>query len=93
MGNGDRDYRYLDLEAIDARVAAGEVAPVYEEPTEVLYEMLLDLLQLAEREGMSVDEVDDVLRRVCDWRAARERRSFRVHPRAGPEGEERSPHG
>lgn len=88
MRSNDREYRYLDPEAIDARVAAGEVAPVYEEAGVVLYEMLLDLLQLAEREGMSVDEVDAAVRRVCDWRAKRERRRFRVHTTTKPESQE-----
>ncbi|MBL4849428.1 MAG: hypothetical protein JKY65_28195 [Planctomycetes bacterium] len=75
----EREYRYIDLDRIDETIAAGDCPPVNEEPGEVLYEAFLDLLQLAAAEGMREAELDGVLERIFDYRAARERRGFTVH--------------
>jgi hypothetical protein len=71
----ERDYKYIDIDKIDN----AELEPVYEEPSVVLFESLLDILQLAEREGMAEEEVDAVLKRIIDHRADRERNRFILH--------------
>ena len=78
------DFKYLNLDRIDERVAEQEAAgdPVGADPNESLEDVLvgtiLELCQFSEMEGMSEDEVDRVLRRVIDARANRTRERFRL---------------
>lgn len=75
-----RDLRYIDMEKIEEDIAAGKVSEDNGEPVEdVLYETILDLLQISESEGMEEDEVDRVLQRVADYRAQNKRARFRLH--------------
>ena len=73
-----RELRYIDIEQIEEDIAAGKVEDDGESAEYVLYETLLDLLQISE-EGMTVDEVDSVLRRIMDYRAGQRRSRFRLH--------------
>ena len=77
----DRPYRYIDIQKINA----SELQPVDDSPENVLFESLLDVLQLAEHEGMAEQEVDDVLRRIVDYRAARVRGRLRITRGRGSE--------
>lgn len=74
-----RDYKYIDVDQINEDIETGKTKPVDDDPANVLFDTLLDLLQLAEAEGMSEDEVDAVVRRVNDYRADRRRARFRLH--------------
>jgi hypothetical protein len=74
-----RDYKYIDMDRVNKRIEEGEIEDDGASPEDVLYETLLDLLQLAENEGMTEDEVDLVVRRVNDYRANRNRERFRLH--------------
>ena len=78
----EREYKYIDVDRLDT----SKLPDIYEEPEDVLYESLLDVMQLAEAEGLSVESVDEVLRRVFDYRAQRARAGFRVHLRKGKGG-------
>lgn len=75
-----REYRYLDLDQINKRV---ETSPAEEDDgvsaIDLLYELLLDLLQLAGDQGLAEEELDAVLDRVVDYRATQVRSSFRIH--------------
>ena len=82
----DRDYKYIDMEKVNESIANGEVEPADDEPVNVLYETLLDLLQLAQEEGMTEEEIDSVVRRVNDYRASRVRNRFRLHTGDGNAG-------
>jgi hypothetical protein len=87
----EREYRFLDMDRVNARVREKRPSkdeplkdePLKDEPADVLYETLLDLLQLAEAEGLAEPEVDSALRRVFDYRAERVRRRIRLHPTQG----------
>lgn len=75
-----RDYRYLDVDRIEERV---KTVPVEEDDgvshVDLLYELVLDLLQLAGDEGLPEEEIDEVIDRVVDYRAALVRASFQLH--------------
>ncbi len=68
----EREYKYIDAE----KIHESDMPEVREDPITVLYESLLDILQLAEAEGMYEEEVDTVLRRVMDFREERKRRRY-----------------
>ena len=74
-----RDYKYIDIDQINEDIDSGKAESINDDPNIVLYETILDLLQLAESEGMSEEEVDEVVRRVNDYRAERCRSKFRLH--------------
>jgi hypothetical protein len=74
------DYRYIDIDQINEDIESGKAEVVKDDPNDVLFGTILDLLQLAENEGMSEAEVDDVMRRIIDHRAEQCRARFRVHP-------------
>jgi len=74
----DRDYKYIDMDRINERIENGEIEPTEAEPDDVLFDTILDLLQLAASEGMKEDEIDAVVRRVNDYRANRVRERFRL---------------
>ena len=59
----ERKYKYIDEQALDADVPEPEG-----DPLDVLFESLLDILQLAESEGFLPEEVDVVLQRVMAYR-------------------------
>ena len=81
----DREYRFLDVDALDNE----DIAPINMTPPEALEEALLDIIQLSEREGVTPDEVDEILRKIQDERASRTRSRFTLH--LGDKGEESSP--
>jgi len=62
-----RNYKYLDEQAIDRNGPEPD-----DDPLEVLYDSLLDILQLAEEEGFLNEEIDSVLRRVIAFRSDRQ---------------------
>lgn len=76
----ERKLKYIDEQKIEEDIAAGHTAPDDGAPPEdVLYETLLDLIQISENEGFTEDEVDGVLRRILDYRAQQKRTRFRLH--------------
>lgn len=75
-----RDYQYIDVDQIEEDIANGKAKITEDEPTDVLYGTILDILQLAEAEGMNPDDIDDVMRRIIDFRAEECRKKFRLHP-------------
>ena len=77
----ERDYKYLDMEELRAT----PLEPVEDPCDVVLHNALLDIIQLAEESGMSVDEVDGVLRGIIDDRAVKVRSKFTLHIRDAPE--------
>jgi hypothetical protein len=82
-----RDYKHIDLDDIDRRIAekGPDAPPIEGTPSDVLYETLLDLLQLAFNEGMLDEEIDTVVRRVNDYRAEENRKRFTLHTGPGNE--------
>lgn len=81
----DREYRFLDVDALDEE----NVPPINMTAPEALREALLDIIQLSEREGVTPDEVDDIIRAIQDERASRTRSRFTLHLGSG--GAESSP--
>jgi len=73
----DREYRYIDPQ----RIEESEAVPVDDTPANILYESLLDVLQLAAAEGMTEDTIDDVLQRILNYRAGQVRKRFTLHTR------------
>lgn len=73
------DYRYIDIDQINEDIESGKAETVQDPPGDVLFGTLLDLLQLAENEGMTEAEIDDVMRRIVDHRADQCRARFRLH--------------
>lgn len=71
----DREYRFIDVDEINAM----ELRPVEGTCEDILCDGLLDVIQLAEAEGMSEEEVNNVLQRVIDYRAERVRKRFTLH--------------
>ena len=76
-----RDYKYIDVDQINEDIEAGRVEEVTDAPRDVLFGTILDLLQLAESEGMSDDEIDSVLQSIIDYRADQYRQRFRLSPK------------
>jgi len=74
-----RKLKIVDMKKINEQIERGEVETAHDDPAEVLYETLLDILQIAKAEGMTEDEVDAVVNRVNDYRANRNRDRFRLH--------------
>jgi len=76
-----RKYKYIDINRVNER--AEEMMEEGDddgaEPHDVLYETLLDLIQVAEDNGIEEDEIDAALRRVSDYRAKNVRSRFRLH--------------
>jgi hypothetical protein len=72
----DREYRFIDIDKIDRSELRSSTKGTCED---VLTDAVLDILQLAEAEGMMEEEVDNVLRRVIDLRAERLRNRFTLH--------------
>ena len=70
-----RDYKYLDIEKLREQ----ELEPVADPVDVVLENALLDIVQLAEDNQMSDEEIDRVLRKIMDDRAAKVRRRFTLH--------------
>jgi len=68
----ERKYKYIDPEKI-------RETEMDDEPANILYESILDVLQLAAEEGMSQDELGIVVSRVVDYRASRHRSRLRLH--------------
>ena len=78
----EREMKYIDMDRVNRRIEEGDICePDDAPPTDVLYETLLDLLQVARNEGLTVDEIDEVLRRLSDYRAGENRERFRLHVR------------
>lgn len=73
----DREYKYIDVDKLEEE----ELEPVNADPRDVLYESLLDLIQLAAREGLTEDDIDGVLDRIHDYRANQARQQFTLHTR------------
>ncbi|HBP16786.1 MAG TPA: hypothetical protein DEA08_03195 [Planctomycetes bacterium] len=71
----EREFAFLDPEALYAK----PLVPVSLSPEQALQEVLLDLIQLAEREGLEPETVDAILETICDERASRTREGFVVH--------------
>lgn len=67
------NYRDRDYKIITPQDLAEDVVPTDEDPVEILFESITDLLQLAEAEGIYEDEIDLVLQRVIHDRAVRKR--------------------
>ena len=80
----DREYRFLDVDALDEE----NVPPINMTAPEALEEALLDIIQLSEREGVTPDEVDSIIRKIQDERASRTRSRFTLH--LGDKGTETS---
>lgn len=72
-------YFYLDMDRVNEDIETGKAPIIYDDPEVVLYGTILDLLKLAYNEGMTDEEIDDVLRRVMDFRAGQIRGKFRLH--------------
>jgi len=76
-----RDYKYVDIDKVNERAA--ELLEEEEENTDstqdVLVDTLLDLIQIAEENGMEEDEINGAVTRVVDYRAANVRKRFRLH--------------
>ena len=70
-----RDYKYLDIEKLREQ----ELEPVPDPVDVVLENALLDIIQLAEDNEMTDDEIDRVLRKIIDDRAHRVRSKFTLH--------------
>lgn len=70
----DRDYKYLDPEELKKE----PIIPCNETPPDALMHGLLDLIQLAESEGLDEETTDGVLRRIIDLRAKRVRSKFTI---------------
>ena len=75
----ERDMQYIDMDKGNERIEKGEVEITDDEPVDVLYGTLLDLLQIAVNEGLTEEEVDSVMNRIVDYRDARCRDKFRLH--------------
>jgi len=75
----ERDFQYINMDKINEQIENGEIEVTDDEPSEVLYGTILDLLQLAESEGMMVEEVDAVMHRIVNYRAEQCRDKFRLH--------------
>ncbi len=73
--NEDRDYKYLDIQALNE----SELTPIDDPPEEVLEGGLNDIIQLAQSGGMIEDALDRVLSRIIDARAKRNRGRFTLH--------------
>jgi hypothetical protein len=69
----DREFRFLDLEALYEQ----DLPPVNMTAVQALEEALLDIVQLSEHEGVPPDSVDLVLTKILDDRAKRTRQGFR----------------
>ena len=70
-----REYKYLDIDALNA----SEIEPVSEPPEAVLFDGLLDIIQLAQAHGLASEAVDRVLARIVEGRADEFRSSFKIH--------------
>jgi hypothetical protein len=75
----DREFQYIDMDQINERIARGEIKSTDDEPVDVLYGTILDLLQLAANEGMTEEEIDAIVNRIVNYRADRCRDKFRLH--------------
>jgi len=73
--NSDREFRFLKPEEIDT----SEMADIEGSTVDVLKDALLDVIQIAEAQGMSEDDADEAVRRVFDFRAQRNRQRFTLH--------------
>lgn len=71
----DRDYSFIEPEKIDT----SEMKDIDGTVVDVLKNALLDIIQLAEAEGMTEDQADEAVRRVFDYRADRNRQRFTLH--------------
>jgi len=71
----EREYKYIDIDKINR----SEIQPTEGTCEDVLFDGLTDVIQLAEAEGMSEEEIESVLRRIAEYRADRNRRRFTLH--------------
>lgn len=71
----DREYSFIEPEKIDTT----EMENIDGTVVDVLKNALLDIIQLAEAEGMTEDDADEAVRRVFDFRAERNRERFTLH--------------
>ena len=71
----EREYRFLNPEELDV----SGMDPVEGTIEEVLEDALLDIVQLAQAQGMTDDQVDYVLEKMTDDRAKKVRSRFRLH--------------
>lgn len=71
----DRKFVFIDPEDIDT----SEMEDIDGSCVDVLKDALLDIIQLAEAQGMTEDEADESVRRVFEFRAQRNRNRFTLH--------------
>ena len=71
----DREFRFIEPEKIDT----SEMENIDGTVIDVLKDVILDIIQLAEAEGMTEDDADEAIRRVFDFRAERNRDRFTLH--------------
>ena len=70
----EREYRFIDPDNIDTT----GVEPPEGTNAECLADSLLDIIQLSMHHGMTVEDVDEALAKVEDFRAQLHRKKFRV---------------
>jgi len=71
----DREFRFIDISEIDT----SEMTDIEGSCVDVLKDALLDIIQIAEQQGLPEEEADEAVRRVIDYRAKRCRRRFTLH--------------
>ncbi len=71
----DREFRFIEPAEIDT----SEMEDIEGSCVDVLKDALLDIIQLAEAQGMTEDEADESVRLVFEFRAQRNRRRFTLH--------------
>lgn len=79
----DREFRFIDVSEIDT----SEMADIEGSCVDVLKDALLDIIQIAEQQGLSEEDADESVRRVIDYRARRCRRRFTLHTGDAPPDE------
>lgn len=75
MIDPDREYKYLDIKALNEM----EYKPVSGTVEEVIEGSLLDIIQLALSEGVCPEVIDRILCKIIDDRAKRLRAQFTLH--------------
>ena len=79
--NKKRDYKYLDLKELEEEK---KTHPPVDDPIDLVLEnALLDIIQLAEDNEMTDEEIDRVIRKIQDDRASFVRGKFTLHVRKG----------
>ena len=72
----DRELKYVSYDDI---LDEDERPTFPGKSSDIMYEGLLDIIQVGEMEGMSDESIDRVLNRVMDYLAECRRKQFKLH--------------